>query len=87
MLQGYSIIDGKPRHSSGPEFAGFETATGAKLDPVYHSATAEDIDLAANLAGDASAVLSKLSGKEKARFLRHIAGGDCCSREQGNGVA
>ena len=75
MLQGYSIIDGKPRPSSGAEFAGFETATGAKLDPVYHSATAEDIDLAANLAGDASAVLNKLSGKEKARFLRHIADG------------
>ncbi len=75
MLQGYSIIDGKPRQSNGAEFVGFETATGARLDPVYRSATAEDIDLAANLAGDASAVLSKLSGKEKARFLRHIADG------------
>jgi len=75
MLQGYSIIDGKPRQSNGAEFAGIETATGARLDPVYHSATAEDIDLAANLAGDAFAVLSKLTGKEKARFLRHIADG------------
>src|SRR3974390_1334188 len=75
MLQGYSIIDGKPRPSSGAEFVGFETPTGARLDPIYHSATAEDIDLAANLAGDAFSVLSKLSGKEKARFLRHIADG------------
>jgi NADP-dependent aldehyde dehydrogenase len=75
MLQGYSIIDGKPRHSSGPEFVGFEAATGARLDPVYHSATPDDIDLAANLAADASAVLSKLPGKEKASFLRHIADG------------
>lgn len=75
MLQGYSIIDGKPRQSGGAEFYGFETATGARLEPAFHSATAEDIDLAANLAGEAFAVTSKLSGKEKARFLRHIADG------------
>ncbi len=75
MLHGYSIIDGKPRQGNGAEFVGFETVTDAKLEPVYHSATAEDIDLAANLAGDASAALSKLSGNQKARFLRHIADG------------
>jgi len=75
MLQGYSIIDGKPRQSGGAEFVGFETATGAKLEPAYHSATAEDIDLAANLAGEASAVLGKLSGEQRAQFLRHIADG------------
>ncbi len=75
MLQGYSIIDGKPRQSGGAEFAGIETATGVKLEPAFHAATAEDIDLAANLAWDAFAVTSKLSGKEKARFLRTIADG------------
>jgi NADP-dependent aldehyde dehydrogenase len=75
MLQGYSIIDGKPRQSNGAEFVGFETATGTRLEPSYHAATTEDIDLAANLAGEAFAFLSKLSGKEKAHFLRHIADG------------
>src|SRR5512146_164361 len=75
MLQGYSIIDGKPRQSGGGEFYGFETATGARLEPAFHSATADDIDLAAHLAGEAFAVTSKLSGKERARFLRHIADG------------
>jgi 2,5-dioxopentanoate dehydrogenase len=75
MLQGYSIIDGKPRPSNGAEFVGFETATGTKLEPVYRSATAEDIDLAANLAGDAAPIFGRLSGKEKAKFLRHIADG------------
>ena len=75
MLQGYSIIDGKPRQSNGAEFVGFESATGVRLEPVYRAATAEDIDLAANLAGDAAPILSKLSGKQKAHFLRHIADG------------
>lgn len=75
MLLGYSIIDGKSLQRGGAEFAGMEPATGAGLDPVYHSAVAEDIDLAANLAAEAFVTLSKLSGQEKARFLRHIADG------------
>jgi alpha-ketoglutaric semialdehyde dehydrogenase len=75
MLQGFSIIDGKPRPSSSGQFSGFETATGTTLEPAYYAASAEDIDLACNLAGEAFAVTSKLSGKERARFLRHVADG------------
>jgi NADP-dependent aldehyde dehydrogenase len=49
--------------------------TGARLDPVYHSASTEDVDLAANLAEEAFGIYAKLSGAEKGRFLRHIATG------------
>ncbi|HEX4757115.1 MAG TPA: aldehyde dehydrogenase (NADP(+)) [Terracidiphilus sp.] len=75
MLFGHSIINGKPQEAGGAEFAGIDPTTGARLDPVYHGAGAEEVDLAANLAQEAFAVYSKLPGKEKARFLRHIADG------------
>ena len=75
MLHGYSIINGKPHQNNGAEFYGVDPATGSKLEPVYRSAGPEEVDLAANLAADAFATLIKLSGKEKARFLRHIADG------------
>jgi NADP-dependent aldehyde dehydrogenase len=75
MLQGVSIVNGEPRRSGGDEFRATEPATGARLEPVYRSATADDVDLAANLAEDAFAVYSRVSGKERARLLRGIAAG------------
>jgi 2,5-dioxopentanoate dehydrogenase len=75
MLSGYSLLDGKPLEGTGAEFAGFDPATGARLDPVFHSASLEDVDRAANLAGEAFAIYGKLSGREKGQFLRHIAAG------------
>ncbi len=75
MLLGHRIINGKPREAGGAEFAGIDPTTGARLDPVYHGAGADEVDLAANLAQEAFAVYSRLPGKEKARFLRHIADG------------
>jgi NADP-dependent aldehyde dehydrogenase len=75
MLHGHSIIDGEPREGSGAGFRGFEPATGVELDPAYSSASAADVELAANLAEEAFAVYGKLPGREKGRFLRHIAAG------------
>jgi 2,5-dioxopentanoate dehydrogenase len=75
MLLGRSIVDGEPRESAGPAFAGIDPATGVRLDPAYRSASIEDVDLAANLAEDAFGIYGKLSGQEKGRFLRHIAAG------------
>jgi len=75
MLLGYSILDGEPRAGIGAAFAAFNPATGVRLDPVFHSASMEDVDLAAHLAEEAFAIYGKLSGQEKGRFLRHIAAG------------
>jgi NADP-dependent aldehyde dehydrogenase len=56
-------------------FQGVDPAAGTRLEPVYHSASVDDVDLAARLADDAFATYSRLPGTDKARFLRHIAAG------------
>ncbi len=75
MLRGYSLLSGESREGAGAKFAGFDPATGVRLDPAFHSASAEDVDLATNLADDAFAIYRKLSGCDKGRFMRHIATG------------
>jgi len=75
MLFGHSILNGEPREGTGAAFAGFNPVTGDRLDPVYHCASTEDVDLAANLAEEAFGIYAKLPGTEKGRFLRHIATG------------
>lgn len=75
MLHGYSIVDGESRLGNGTAFRGFNPATGAALDPVYHGASLEDLDTAARLAEEAFTTYGKLPGKQKAVFLRHIAAG------------
>jgi NADP-dependent aldehyde dehydrogenase len=75
MFQGYSIINGESRQTSGAAFQGINPTSGVRLEPAYHCAPVEDLDLAANLAQDAFAVFSRLPGRERARFLRSIATG------------
>ncbi len=74
-LQGGSIVNGEFRPGSGAAFYGFDPAAGAQLEPVYHCASIEDLNLAADLAEEAFATYGKLPGRDKARFLRHIADG------------
>lgn len=45
------------------------------MEPLFYSATADDIDRAANLAADAFASLSGLGGRDRAALLRRIADG------------
>ncbi len=75
MLLGRSILNGEPRVGTGAAFQGLDPSVGTRLDPVYRSASVDDVDLAARLADDAFAAYGKLSGVDKARFLRHIAAG------------
>ena len=74
-LSGHSLINGQSRHGTGAEFQGFDPAAETRLEPVYHSASIDDVDSAVNLAEEATALFGKLSGREKGRFLRHIAAG------------
>ncbi len=69
-LRGYSIIDGQSTETVGAAFNGVDPATGASLEPVYRCASPADVDRAANLAEEAFVAYRKLSGREKARFLR-----------------
>jgi len=75
MIRGYSLLNGETLVKSGAEFAASNPATGTRLDPVFHSASIDDVGVAANLAEEAFASYGKLPGREKGRFLRHIAGG------------
>ncbi len=74
-LHGYSIIDGKSLETGGAAFHGIDPSTGAQLEPLYHCASLEDLNRAADLAEEAFVVYRKLSGRERARFLRSIADG------------
>ena len=59
--------------TEGASFTGFNPATGAALEPSFHAASGEDLEHAAALAHAAFPIYSKLSGKAKGTFLRHIA--------------
>lgn len=74
-LHGCSIINGAARPGSGAAFHGHDPAAGAQLEPVYRCASIDDLNLAADLAEEAFAIYGRLPGREKARFLRHIADG------------
>ena len=75
MLLGYSIVDGEALKTEAGSFKGLNPSTGETLEPAFHYATLDDLDHAADLADEAFASYSKLSGTEKGKFLRHIAAG------------
>jgi 2,5-dioxopentanoate dehydrogenase len=74
-LRGYSIINGQSHEGNGAMFRGVDPAKGEQLEPVYHCASIADLNRAADLAEEAFVVYRKLSGRERGRFLRHIADG------------
>jgi 2,5-dioxopentanoate dehydrogenase len=75
MISGYSIINGESYQTSGGTFTGFDPAAGVKLEPQFHYATEEGLNRTADLAEDAFANYRMTSGKERAKFLCHIASG------------
>lgn len=72
-LQGLSLIGASRGSSGGTGFHGVNPATGESLQPVYHSASAQEIDAAVGLAAAASTDLARRSGAERAALLRAIA--------------
>jgi NADP-dependent aldehyde dehydrogenase len=73
MLQGQSMIGGASSAGRGTEFWGVDPASGERLEPAYRSATAEDVNRAAELAEEAFAVYGRGPGRERGRLLRAIA--------------
>ena len=72
-LTGLSFIGAQRGSTGGANFNGFNPATGAALEPAYNSASAAEVERAAQLAAEAFPVFSVTSGKERAAFLRAIA--------------
>jgi 2,5-dioxopentanoate dehydrogenase len=80
-LTGLSFIGSERGARSGSSFQAFAPATGEPIQPVYRSATLEELDQAANLAADAFTQYANTSGKARAAFLRRIAEGFESHRE------
>ena len=72
-LNGTSIIGFARGALNGGTLQGVNPATGDKLQPIYHTAGAAEVDRAAQLAHAAFATYSQTTGREKAHFLRSIA--------------
>lgn len=72
-ISGKSII-GFGRGAEGDTtFNAFDPATGNEVEPKFYSASVEELNRAVELANDARLVYGKISGGEKAIFLRQIA--------------
>jgi len=71
-LTGKSLIASLPG-GEGKTFRAFEPASGAALEPAYHSASAADVDVAARKAVEAFAQFGRTSGAARAGFLNQIA--------------
>ncbi|MBK35529.1 MAG: aldehyde dehydrogenase (NADP(+)) [Gemmatimonadetes bacterium] len=54
-------------------FKSYAPATGVEMDPVFHGATAAEVDRAVSLAADAFPIYRKWSGDSRASFLEAIA--------------
>ena len=72
-LTGLSFIGSQRGSRHGSSFQAFAPHTGDPLQPVFRSATLEELDRAAHLAAEAFASYAQSSGKTRAAFLRRIA--------------
>ena len=72
-LTGRSIIGQERGGKSGGTFRAFDPATGEAVGPDFYSASLEELDRAAALAGQARIPFGNTTGREQARFLRAIA--------------
>jgi 2,5-dioxopentanoate dehydrogenase len=72
-LTGQSFFGTNRGGRHGETFSGFNPATGETLQPRYHVATTEEVEHAVELSHVASPIYGRLSGRDKAKFLRMIA--------------
>jgi 2,5-dioxopentanoate dehydrogenase len=74
-LTGLSFIGFERGSRNGSSFQAFTPNTGEAIQPVFRSATLQEVDRAAQLAAEAFNSYSQTSGKVRAAFLRRIADG------------
>lgn len=72
-LTGKSIIGFSRGTTSDATFTAFNPATGEAVEPKFHSASLDELNKACELAENARIAYGKVSGKDKAKFLRQIA--------------
>ena len=72
-LSGKSLIGSRDAVGGNDVFRAFSPVSGEAIQPVFHSTSAEDVELAARLAHEAFPIYRGLAGRERAIFLRTIA--------------
>jgi 2,5-dioxopentanoate dehydrogenase len=72
-LSGRSLIGFREASGKGEAHYATDPTTGQPLEPGFLSPTAEEVDLAVQLAADAFPWYRRTSGKQRAAFLRKIA--------------
>lgn len=72
-ITGRSIIGFGRGSKSETTFTAFDPTTGKAVEPKFHSASLDELDRACELAESARIAYGKISGKDKAKFLRRIA--------------
>ena len=72
-ITGASIIGFGRGKEGGKTFKAFSPQTGKAVEPLFHSASLDDLNRAADLAEQARILYGSLSGKTRAEFLRVIA--------------
>jgi 2,5-dioxopentanoate dehydrogenase len=72
-ILGKSLIGFRDSASAASPFNAWNPATGEKIDTTFFSAGPEDIERAATMASEAFPVYSRLSGRERASFLKRVA--------------
>ena len=72
-LTGRSLIGSREGNGSGEPLHASDPTTGQHLQPGFIPATPEEVDLAVRLASTAFAAYSRISGRDRAAFLRAIA--------------
>ncbi len=73
QLTGNSLIGLKEATPGRDRFRAISPQSNSHLDPEFHTASADDVNRAAQLAHDAFLTYANLPGKAKAAFLRGIA--------------
>ncbi|MGB8258826.1 MAG: aldehyde dehydrogenase family protein, partial [Terracidiphilus sp.] len=81
-LHSLSLLGNRRGLRGGQTFHAVNPQTGEALDPVFHSASAAEVDEAVRLADEAFASYSRTSGKARAAFLRRAAGSLDAHREE-----
>lgn len=78
QLTGQSIIGFSRGASRAGTFHSINPSTSERLVPAYYSASTDEVDRAAQLAYQAFEIYRRATGKDKAIFLRKIAGNIEC---------
>ena len=69
-LTGLSFIGSQRGSRDGSSFQAFSPQTGAPIQPVFRSATAQELERSTRLATEAIASFAQTSGKTRAAFFR-----------------